>query len=64
MNTSPNPREPVASTRKVICRYRRRNDEMCTGEAVDPDADILLCAKHLGRAMSLFRRLTETGLRS
>lgn len=37
------------------CRYLRRNAQQCTAEAVDPDADILLCSKHLARAMELYR---------
>lgn len=41
--------------RLTRCRYRRRNDDMCTAEAVDPDAEILLCQKHLGRAVALVR---------
>ncbi|MEU4675746.1 hypothetical protein [Micromonospora sp. NPDC023737] len=43
------------SDRLTRCRYRRRNDDMCTGEAVDPDGDVLLCQKHLGRAVALVR---------
>jgi hypothetical protein len=39
--------------RVVRCRYLRRNDVLCTGEAVDPDGEILLCTKHLARAMRL-----------
>lgn len=42
-------------SRMVTCRYLRRNEQQCTGEAVDPDGDILLCTKHLARAMSLFK---------
>lgn len=36
---------------KVFCRYLRLSDRQCTGEAVDPDGDVLLCSKHLARAM-------------
>lgn len=35
------------------CRYLRQNEQRCTAEVVDPDADILLCTKHLARAMAL-----------
>lgn len=35
------------------CRYQRRNNELCTGEAVDPNGEILLCTKHLARALTL-----------
>ncbi|MEV0156884.1 hypothetical protein AB0H57_24575 [Micromonospora sp. NPDC050686] len=41
------------SGRAVRCRYRRRNDEMCAGEVVDADGEILLCGKHLARALQL-----------
>jgi hypothetical protein len=42
------------------CRYLRRNDEQCTAEAVDPEADVLICVKHLARAVKLFEdRLRE-----
>ena len=43
------------SDRLTRCRYQRRNNELCTGEAVDPDADILICQKHLARAVALVR---------
>jgi len=41
------------TARLARCRYRRRNDEMCTGEVVDPDGEVLLCGKHLARALQL-----------
>lgn len=41
--------------RKVTCRYLRRSGEQCTAEALDPTADILLCSKHLARALALVR---------
>lgn len=39
------------------CRYLRRNDERCTGEALDAsdDALIVLCAKHVGRVIEFYR---------
>lgn len=39
----------------VQCRYLRRNGEQCSAEAVDdsPDAHVLICAKHLARALQL-----------
>lgn len=43
----------TTTVRKTTCRYLRRNAELCTAEAVDPDGEILLCVKHLGRAMEL-----------
>lgn len=41
--------------RRVSCRYTRRDGNLCTGEAVDPDGEVLLCVKHLGRAMEMIR---------
>ena len=40
------------------CRYLRRSGERCTAEAAAADhyAEVLLCVKHLGRAMELVRR--------
>jgi hypothetical protein len=35
------------------CRYLRSNDEQCTGEVADEHGEILLCLKHLGRALEL-----------
>lgn len=52
------PASGPTTDRAVRCRYRRRNDEMCTGGAVDPDGDVLLCTKHLARAMTLIRTVT------
>lgn len=33
----------------VRCRYTRRSGEMCTAEALDPNAPVLLCSKHTAR---------------
>lgn len=41
--------------RRITCRYLRRNDERCTAEVADPEGDILLCTKHLTRAMYMIR---------
>jgi len=38
------------------CRYLRRNDAQCTAEAVAEDEDLLLCSKHLARALELLQR--------
>jgi hypothetical protein len=43
----------TTTDRLTRCRYRRRNEEMCTGEAVDDLGEILLCPKHLARAIEL-----------
>ncbi|WP_157987625.1 hypothetical protein [Jiangella endophytica] len=39
----------------IQCRYMRLNGEQCTGEALDPDGEILLCMKHAGRVMVMVR---------
>lgn len=46
-------RNGMTTTTIVRCRYLRLNDTRCTGEAVDGGADVLLCTKHLGRALRL-----------
>jgi len=36
------------------CHYLKPNvDQQCTAEAVDPNGEILLCTKHLARALEL-----------
>ena len=50
--------------RLARCRYLRRNDEQCTAEAIDPDADILICAKHAARVMRLIATQRETARRA
>jgi hypothetical protein len=42
--------------RKVRCRYVRMNGERCTGEAIDPLEDIVLCPKHAMRAHHVWLR--------
>lgn len=39
----------------IQCRYLRRNDAQCTAEAADESADLLMCTKHLGRAIELLK---------
>ncbi|MFI0484868.1 hypothetical protein [Actinomadura sp. 9N215] len=53
------------SDRIVRCRYLRRNEQQCTAEAADPVAELLLCTKHLARAMALVqeRRTTRSATR-
>jgi hypothetical protein len=39
------------------CRYLRRGTSgQCTAEAVDANGEIVLCTKHLSRAMELLNR--------
>lgn len=40
----------------VQCRYLRRSGEQCTGEVLDPEAEVLVCAKHAGRVMEMVKR--------
>ena len=44
------------SDRRTTCRYLRRDSNQCTGEAVDPDGEILLCTKHMARAVVLMQQ--------
>jgi hypothetical protein len=46
--------------RRVSCRYLRRSGEQCTAECLDPEGDILICAKHAARTVVLIKhRATE-----
>lgn len=45
----------TATTRTVRCRYLNRTNDPCTGEAVDPHGEVLLCTRHLALAMELVR---------
>lgn len=44
----------ATTERTIRCRYLethpRRGVNQCTGEAVDPDAELLLCTTHLAAA--------------
>lgn len=44
------------AARTVLCRYLRSSGRQCTEKAIDPDAAVVLCAKHLGEAMHLFNQ--------
>ncbi|GII89650.1 hypothetical protein Ssi03_76400 [Sphaerisporangium siamense] len=46
---------PAAPGRELRCRYRRRNDEMCSNPSLDqsPDALILICVAHAAKVMQL-----------
>jgi len=35
------------------CRYLDRFGGQCTGQPADPNGEILLCLRHLGRAIDL-----------
>lgn len=45
----------VHPIRRVTCRVIRRNGNQCTAEAVDPEADLLICTEHLARALRLIQ---------
>lgn len=47
--------------RIVTCRVLNRLGNQCTGEAVDPDAELLICTRHLAEAQRLlFEALRRT----
>lgn len=57
MSTSQLDAARAAATRPATrCRYLRRSHDQCTGEAADPNGEILLCPKHLARALELVHR--------
>lgn len=39
--------------RLVRCRVHNRLNNPCTGEAVDPTAELLICSRHLAEAQRL-----------
>lgn len=41
------------SAKYVTCRVLNRNANQCTAEAVDPDAELLICVRHLAEAQRL-----------
>jgi hypothetical protein len=51
--TRETPSATVTPGRRTTCRYLRRSGDQCTAEVVDEQGEIMLCAKHLGRAMEL-----------
>lgn len=56
--------ETPGRRRIVTCRYLRQNGEQCTGEAVNDEAEILICTKHLARALRVVTsRRAMPGLR-
>lgn len=48
------------TTRHIQCRYLRRSGEQCSAEVLDPDAEVLICAKHAGRVLELTKRRMTT----
>lgn len=49
----------------VTCRVLSGKGNQCTGEAVDPNAELLICVRHLAEAQRLihaaFQRATKAG---
>ena len=54
--------EPSTLLRLVRCTVQNRFRDPCTGEAVDPVGEILLCPRHLAAAVELLRALGFTVL--
>lgn len=46
----------TTAERRTTCRYLDRNANQCTAEAIDPEGEILICAKHAGRVLEMIRR--------
>jgi hypothetical protein len=49
----------MPTTQIVRCRYLRLSGAQCTAEAADPTADVVLCTKHLARAIEHARATYE-----
>jgi hypothetical protein len=45
----------INQEKAMKCRYLNRYAVQCTGEAVDPDGEVLLCTRHLGNALELLK---------
>lgn len=47
------------TARYATCRVVDRFGDRCTGEAVDPAAELLICTRHLAQAQRLIRDAVE-----
>jgi hypothetical protein len=47
------------SERIVRCRVNNRMGDPCSGEAVDPNADLLICVRHLAEAQRLIAQAMD-----
>ncbi|MFD4557585.1 hypothetical protein ACFWP5_25230 [Streptomyces sp. NPDC058469] len=50
--------------RIVRCRVLNRLSDQCTGEAVDPGAELLICARHLAEAQRLIHAAFQRAKKS
>lgn len=50
--------------RIVTCRYLKAYNTQCTAEAVAPDAELLLCARHLAAAQRLIHEAFQQAKKS
>lgn len=41
------------TARVVRCRVLGKQSNPCTGEAIDPDGELLICPRHLAMAMRM-----------
>lgn len=46
-------------TRAIRCRYLDRRDNRCESEALDPDAELVLCVRHTAAAVALSKYLAD-----
>lgn len=55
----------TAAPRRVTCRMTDRHHDQCTGEALDPNGEVLICATHAAAVMRLVNeRLKPTKRRT
>lgn len=56
----------ATNDRLVRCHYiaahPRRGENQCTGEAVDPEAELLLCTTHLAAAWRMIAEIQQSTL--
>lgn len=39
--------------RKIRCRVQDKYSNLCSGEAVDPEAELIICSRHLAAAFRM-----------
>ena len=50
--------------RVVTCRVLKAYNTQCTAEAVDPNAELLICARHLAEAQRLIHAAFQRARRT
>ncbi len=54
----------AATARRVTCRMTDSHHDQCTGEAIDPDGEVLICLRHAAEVMRLVNERMPTKRRA